>query len=164
LHLGIDEATGEILAVVVTTNDYHDGQLLPDLLEQIDDPLAQVSGDGAYDQRQCYDAIEQRQAIATIPPRRNAKIWQHGNIKAKRLNRDQNLRRIRQVGRKRWKRESGYHRRSLAETTMFRFKTIFGERLSSRDFDNQAVEVFIKCAALNRMIQIAKPESYPVPA
>ncbi|MBW4554327.1 MAG: IS5/IS1182 family transposase, partial [Aphanocapsa sp. GSE-SYN-MK-11-07L] len=31
-------------------------------------------------------------------------------------------------------------------------------------FDNQAVEVFIKCAALNRMIQIAKPESYPVPA
>jgi hypothetical protein len=164
LHLGIDEATGEILAVVVTTNDYHDGQLLPDWLEQIDDPLAQVSGDGAYDQRQCYDAIEQRQAIATIPPRRNAKIWQHGNIKAKRLNRDQNLRRIRQVGRKRWKQESGYHRRSLAETTMFRFKSIFGERLSSRDFDNQAVEVFIKCAALNRMIQIAKPESYPVPA
>lgn len=164
LHLGIDEATGEILAVVVTTNDFSDGQLLPDLLKQVDDPVAQVSGDGAYDQRQCYDAIEQRQAIATIPPRQNAKIWQHGNTKAKRLSRDQNLRRIRQVGRKRWKRESGYHRRSLAETTMFRFKTIFGERLSSRDFDNQAVEVFIKCAALNRMIQIAKPESYPVPA
>jgi Transposase DDE domain len=164
LHLGIDEATGEILAVVVTTNDVSDGQLLPDLLDQIDDPIAQVSGDGAYDQRQCYDAIQQRQAIATIPPRRNAKIWQHGKMKATRLHRDQNLRRIRQVGRKAWKRESGYHRRSLAETTMFRFKTIFGERLSSRDFDNQAVELFIKCAALNRMIQIAKPDSYPVPA
>jgi hypothetical protein len=162
--LGIDEATGEILAVVVTTNDLSDGQLLPDLLDQIDDEMAQGSGDRAYDQRQCYDAIQARQAFATLPPRKNAKIWQHGNSKAERLNRDQNLRRIRQVGRKAWKRESGYHRRSLAETTMFRFKTIFGERLSSRDFDNQAVELFIKCAALNRMIQIAKPDSYPVPA
>jgi hypothetical protein len=45
---------------------------------------------------------------------------------------------------------------------MFRFKTIFGGRLSSRDFENQAVELFIKCAALNRMIQIAKPDSYQV--
>jgi Transposase DDE domain len=118
LHLGIDEATGEILAVVVTTNDFSDGQLLPDLLDQIDDPIAQVSGDGAYDQRQCDDAIQQRQARATIPPHQNAKIWQHGNMKAARLHRDQNLRRIRQVGRKAWKRESNYHRRSLAETTM----------------------------------------------
>lgn len=31
-------------------------------------------------------------------------------------------------------------------------------------FDNQAVELFIKCAALNRMIQIAKPNSYEVEA
>jgi hypothetical protein len=162
LHLGIDEATGEILAVVVTTNDYHDGQLLPDLLDQIDDPIAQVSGDGAYDHRQCYTEITERGAKPVIPPRKDAVIWQHGNCKARPHPRDQNLRYIRQHGRKKWKRDSGYHRRSLAETTMFRFKTIFGERLSSRDFDNQAIELFIKCAALNRMIQIAKPESYPV--
>ncbi|MBF2077504.1 MAG: IS5/IS1182 family transposase, partial [Synechococcales cyanobacterium T60_A2020_003] len=49
-----------------------------------------------------------------------------------------------------------------AETTMFRFKTIFGGNLSARQFDNQAVELFIKCVALNRMIQIAKPDSYKV--
>ncbi|HEY9696824.1 MAG TPA: IS5/IS1182 family transposase, partial [Trichocoleus sp.] len=45
-----------------------------------------------------------------------------------------------------------------------RFKTIFGDKLSSRNFDNQAVELFIKCAALNRMIQICKPDSYEVAA
>lgn len=33
LHLGVDEATGEIIAAVVTTNDVHDGQVLGDLLE-----------------------------------------------------------------------------------------------------------------------------------
>ncbi len=52
----------------------------------------------------------------------------------------------------------------VAETTMFRFKTIFGGNLSARQFDNQAVELLIKCAALNRMIQIAKPDSYEIEA
>jgi hypothetical protein len=65
----------------------------------------------------------------TIPPRQGARIWQHGNSKQERLARDENLRRIRQVGRKRWKEESGYHRRSLAETTMSRYKRAFGERM-----------------------------------
>ena len=74
---------------------------------------------------------------------------------------DENLRSIRQVGRKQWKKESGYHRRSLSETAMFRLKTIFGGKLR-RFFDNQAVELFLQCAALNRMIQSGKPDSYKV--
>jgi hypothetical protein len=49
----------------------------------------------------------------TIPPRRNARIWQHGNSSKPPLQRDQNLRLIRRIGRKRWKQEVGYHRRSL---------------------------------------------------
>lgn len=78
--------------------------------------------------------------------------------------RDQILQRIEQVGRADWKQESGYHRRSLAETTMFRLKVTFGGCVRSRSFDNQAVELFLQCAALNRMIQVAKPDSYPVEA
>ncbi|BAY59926.1 transposase (plasmid) [Leptolyngbya boryana NIES-2135] len=164
LHLGVDEQTGEILAAMVTTNDVGDGQMLSDLLDQIEDEIEQVSADGAYDQNQCYDAIRERKARATIPPRRGAKIWHHGNRKTERHNRDENLRRVRKVGRRAWKQESNYHRRSLSETTMFLFKTIFGSSVRSRKFDNQAVELFIKCAALNRMIQVAKPDSYRVEA
>jgi hypothetical protein len=164
LHLGVDEATGEILAAVATTNDFHDGEVLNDVLQAIDEPIEQVSTDGAYDHRHCYDEIAAKGAIAVIPPRKDAVIWQHGNRKEKPHQRDENLRSIRKHGRKRWKRDSGYHRRSIAETTMFRFKTIFGGNLSARKFDNQAVELFIKCAALNRMIQIAKPDSYQVGA
>lgn len=37
------------------------------------------NGDGAYDQRKCYEAIRHHNAKATIPPRKGAKIWQHGN-------------------------------------------------------------------------------------
>ena len=42
----------------------------------------------------------------------------HGNWLYAPHPRDENLREIRRVGRKKWKRESGYHRRSLSETTM----------------------------------------------
>jgi len=160
IHVGVDEASGEIVAAVVTTNDYHDSQLLPDLLDQVDEAIAQVSGDGAYDRRRCYDAIRDRSAQATIPPQHNAKIWQHGNTKAERLARDENLRRIRQIGRAAWKRECGYHRRSLAETTMFRLKTIFGDRVPARSFAGQAAQVLVRCATLNRLTHLGMPDSY----
>ncbi|MDV2997432.1 MAG: IS5 family transposase ISAcma6 [Chroococcidiopsis sp. SAG 2025] len=162
LHLGVDEATGEILAAVVSTNDVADCEALPEILDGIEQEIEQVSGDGGYDTLDCYDAITARGAVSTIPPRRNGKIQQHGNRQAPPHPRDENLRRIRKVGRKRWKQESGYHRRSLSETTMFRLKSIFGGRLRRRGFDNQAVELFLQCAALNRMIQQCSPDSYKV--
>ena len=84
----------------------------------------------------CYNAIAHHLATAAIPPRRNARIWQHGNCNSPAHSRDENLRRIRTVGRLEWKRESNYHRRSEASTTMFRLKTIFGGKLLSRKFDN----------------------------
>ena len=160
IHVGVNESTGEIVASVVTTNNYSDSQLLPDLLDQVDEPISQVSGDGGYDSRNCYDAIRSRGAIAAIPPQRNARIWQHGNTKAERLTRDQNLRRIRKIGRKAWKKEINYHRRSLAETMMFRLKSIFGDQVSARSFEGQAAQILIRCVVLNRMTELGMPESY----
>ncbi len=160
LHLGVDEATREFVAVVVSTNDFKDSQLLADLLEQVGDEISQVSADGAYDSRNCYDAIRGREARAAIPPQKRAKIWQHGNTKRERHVRDENLRAIRQKGRREWKRESNYHRRSLAETQVFRVKMIFGERVSARSFDGQAAQLLVRCAALNRMTHLGMPASY----
>ena len=160
LHLGVNEASLEIVAAVVATNNFTDGQILPELLEQIDETIDQVSGDGGYDKRNCYEAIAKREARAAIPPQKGARIWQHGNRKADRLARDENLRRIRKVGRRKWKEESHYHRRSLAETTMMRLKTIFGERVRARSFEGQASQMIVRCAALNRMTQLGMPDSY----
>jgi IS5 family transposase len=162
LHLALDEATGEILAVVASDNSTADCEVVSMLLEQIEDAIEQVSADGAYDTRTCYEEIGERGAKAVIPPRKGAKIWVHGNTKAQRHQRDENLRQIRRKGRKLWKQDAQYHRRSIAETGMYRFKTTFGERLSSRNFDSQATEMFVKCVALNKMIQLCKPDSYAV--
>ncbi len=160
LHIGVDEATHELVVAVVSTNSFKDSQLLPDLLEQVEEQISQVSADGAYDSRDCYDLIREREARAAIPPQKRAKIWQHGNTKAERHIRDENLRAIRQKGRREWKRESNYHRRSLAETSVFRVKMIFGERVSARSFDGQAAQLLVRCAALNRMTHLGMPASY----
>ena len=55
LHVGVDEKSGEIVAAVLSTNTVSDGEVLPELLEQVPEPLCQVSGDGIYDQRKCYE-------------------------------------------------------------------------------------------------------------
>ena len=163
LHFAVDEARLEFVAVTVSTDNFKDSPLLPDLLEQVGNAISQVSAGGDYDTRTCYTALHERGARAVIPPRRGARIWQHANTRGERHNsRDENLRAIRRRGRAAWKRESDYHQRSLAETQVMRVKTIFGERVSARSFDAQAAQLLIRCAALNRMTHLGMPNSYPV--
>ncbi len=160
VHLAVDQKTGQVQAAATTTNSISDGEMLPKLLEQVPQPVDQVSADGGYDRRTCYEAIAARGAKAAIPPRRGAKIWQHGNSKQGRLARDENLRRIRQVGRAKWKRESSYHRRSLAETAVFRLKTIFGSVLRARTNAAQDTETKLRLSALNQMTALGMPNAY----
>jgi IS5 family transposase len=162
LHLCVDETTLEIVSAVASTNNVSDAEVLPDLLEDMPGTIEQVSADGAYDQRKCYDELNKHNAKAAIPPRKGARIWRHGNSRAERHKRDENLRRVRKVGRQQWKKESHYHRRSLAETTMFRFKTIFGDRLQTRRTDNQFKELLLKATILNRMTHLGKPNTIKV--
>lgn len=159
LHLGIDAQTQEIIAQVATTNNVSDKGVLPDLLEQIDEPSKQVTTDGGYDYATCYEVIAERKARAVIPPRRTGRL----NPQDERFRqRDRNLREIRKIGRRKWKRRRKYHRRSLVETAIMRVKRIFGDRLSGRTFLNQATEIFVRCAALNRMTHLGMPKSYPI--
>lgn len=162
LHLGVDETTGEVLAMMLTDNATDDAHVVPELLDQVDDEIAAVGADGAYDKQKVYTALIARKIASIIPPQHNARIWQHGNCKAPPHPRDEVLRYIRRHGRKKWKRDSGYHRRSKAENAMYRFKTLFGSSLWARTMENQRVEARIKSRVLNRMTALGMPESYAV--
>lgn len=164
LHLAIDEKSKEIIAAALSTNNMSDGELFPDLITQIANPLKQVSADGAYDSLQNYQLAHQRGAKITIPPRKNAKIRQHGNAKKPPLARDQIIRQVRKLGQTQWKKKNNYYRRNIAETTIFRIKQLFGSYLNARSFENQAVEAFIKCQVLNKMTALGMPDSYLVAA
>jgi hypothetical protein len=164
LHVGIDPKSGEIEAMALTENSVDDAQMVEPLLSQIDQAVDRVVADGSYDKHKVYDSLNRHtpEAKVLIPPRKNAHIWQHGNTQAERLKRDENLRAVRKLGRKDWKDSSGYHMRSLAETSMFRFKTIFGDRLSARLLETQTTQAKICCAALNQMTHLGMPESLKV--
>jgi len=164
LHIGANPEDGEIQAALLTENSVSDDQAVAGLLAQIEPEIEVFAADGAYDKRKVYDGVNEHSLDADIliPPRKNARIWQHGNTKAERLKRDENLRAIRKQGRQAWKKQSGYHMRSLSETAMFRLKTIFGDELSARLLETQTTQALVRCAALNRMTHLGMPQSYKV--
>jgi len=69
--------------------------------------------------------------------------------------------RIDQTDRQQWKKESNYHRRSLAETAIFRFKTIHGPSFFSRKFETQQKETDMKIKTLNIITAQSIPVSKP---
>jgi hypothetical protein len=142
--------------VELTTDEIGDVTAVPELLDQIDRSVASVTGDGAYDAEVVYDEITRRhpEANVIIPPRSTAVASESGTTQ-----RDAHLRTIERDGRIRWQRRSGYCRRSLVETAMFRYKTIIGRRLHARTPPNQKTEARIGCAVLNRMTSLGMPIS-----
>ena len=118
IHIGSDEETLEARAIEVTSGNIGDAPVLPELLNQIppDQVIGGVTADGAYDTRECHEAIVARKAQAVIPPRKNAKPWKPTSAGAMARNEAVNARRY--PGRALWRRWSGYHRRSRVETRM----------------------------------------------
>ena len=156
VHLAIDARTLDIRAIEVTDNGTGDAPMLPELLSQIppDEPIASVGGDGAYDTKACHAAIALRNAQAIIPPRKNARAWK--GTQAGASSRNEALRACQRLGRRIWKKWSGYHRRSLVKTKMNCFKRL-GERVMARTFERQVTELHIRVALLNRFSQLGRP-------
>ena len=162
LHVAVDEATVMIENCALTTNAIDDAAMVEPLLDEIKGKVVKMAGDGAYDKTKVYSILEDKRIKAIIPPQKGARIKKHGNKRGRPLARDKTIRAVRKLGRKQWKKKSDYHRRSLAETSMFRFKVIFGAELSSRIIEMQKAEAKIKCIVLNKMTQLGMPESYPM--
>ena len=160
LHLGVDPETGYVHCHTLTLNDVDDGSQLDDLLDQVEAPIKEATLDGAYDHEHCWDSLIDRGITPIIPPRKNAVEWfenEPGDLPD--YPRNVAINRIAQTDRKTWKEESGYHQRSLSETAMFRYKTIFGPTFFSRSFEKQQVENDIKIKMMNIMTAQGMPDS-----
>lgn len=159
VHLAMDANTGQICAALMTHQDEGDGEVLSDLLDQIpaDVMIDTIGGDGAYDTRPCHAQIAARGASPSIPPREGAKPWPERTPGA--IWRNAAIAAIEGSSRREWKRASGYHRRSLAETLMYRLKVLTGSSLWARATGSQATEVSIRAGVLNHMVALARPQS-----
>ena len=162
LHLGVDTLTGEIVAHALTPSETHDGAELEGLLADIAGPIAAVYGDGAYDAFDIHAAVLARGAQPVIPPRKGAAIRPPPGLKNPPPTRGAAVARIAEIGRKAWKEETRYHRRSLAETGMCRYKTIIGPALKARTLDNQKAEAAVAVRCLNRFTALGMPRSISI--
>lgn len=171
LHIGIDPLNHEVLCMVLTGAELSDDHALPQLLAQVPDPIERCIGDGAFDTSACYEACHARGIRLLTPPCRNAVAEPPGQERDAMAPRNRAIERIQTLmqegktldeARKEWKNEAHYHERSLVETTMFRFKTIHGNRLFSRLLSTQQQEVTIKINILNKFTNLGMPNSIPV--
>lgn len=162
VHLAMDAKSGQICAALMTHQDVGDADVLPDLLDQLppETPVDIVGGDGAYDSKSCHAAIAARGAQPSIPPREGAMPWPDATPGAAWRNVAIDV--IAKSSRREWKKASGYHRRSLVENLMYRLKTLTGHSLWAREVSSQATEVAIRVGVLNRMSELARPQSVRV--
>jgi hypothetical protein len=100
---------------VLTENAVGECEVGDAMLGQLeaDAPLEQADADGAYATRRTYRALRERGARVCLPPRENACPWKEQEGFEKQRNAA--IEAIGAHGKARWKREVGYHRRSLAE-------------------------------------------------
>ena len=69
LHIGVSADTGRIVAAALTPNDVDDSSQVGRLLDQIDNPIASFTGDGAYDQDGVYREVATRHpGVAIVSP------------------------------------------------------------------------------------------------
>lgn len=155
LHLGADSATHEIICADLSLSGTTDAQALPGLINQTHRKIRVASADGAYDTRYCHDALLRKKIRPLIPPRSGAQYWPEKYDERNHAVANQHLSGSNDV----WKKKVDYHRRSVAETAMFRIKTLLGGHLSLRDYDAQVGEAMAMVKALNRMTLLGMPNS-----
>ena len=160
LHIGVDQA-GVIVTQELTDSTSDDASTALRLLDEVKDDIKSFTGDAAYDTLAIYDAAGSPGARVVVPPFKSAVVSKRG---PRSRARDRTIKRINKVGRRRWKKESGYHRQGTVENAFFRCKQIVGDRLRARHANAQETEAVIACNVLNRMLQLGRPKSRAVAA
>ena len=158
LHLGVD-GSGAIVAHMLTDGKADDAPTGLVLVETVDGKISGVTADGDYDTVANYEAADARGATVVVPPTITPAVSRR---RPRSSLRDRTIRKVKQIGRRRWKKESGYHRQARVENAFFRYKSIIGDRLRARRSKAQDAEALIACNILNRMTELGRPASFAI--
>jgi hypothetical protein len=164
LHLCVDADSQEIVSMSLTDNSIDDANAAKAMLILYQFYLLSLRGDGAYDSFAFRETLG-NEVLQIIPPPCNAVVkigTEKTPVPDYLVQRNCAIERIKEIGSKDWKKEIGYHKRSLIETTMFRYKVIFGDKSNTRIQENQLTEAKIKCKVLNVFTNIGMPKSVKI--
>lgn len=161
IHIVMDLDNQQVMSMEFTDSTVNDCEVIGSLCREIKSKVKSVRADGAYDTEEFYSIIEDWGAQAMIPPARTSKAQDELKNKPKKMKsylqqRDKTIKEIRKYedfdeGLKSWKIQSGYHRRSLIESFMFRLKKAFGFNLQHKTDKARRNEIIIKINLLNLM-------------
>jgi hypothetical protein len=69
---------------------------------------------------------------------------------------------VRTLGRRRWKKEFGYHQKARVENAFFRYKSTIGDLLRARTPGGRQTEALLACNILNLMTEFGRPLFYSI--
>ena len=150
LHLGVD-GSRVIGACALTEPTAADAITGISLVDEVDGH--------PYDTLAFYGAAGARGARGVVPPTKTASLSRRG---ARSGARDRTIRRVKALGRRRWKKASGYHQQARVENAFFRYRSIVGDCLRARSSSGQRREAVLACHVLNRMTELGRPVSYRI--
>ena len=158
LHLGVD-GSGVIIAHALTDANVDDATTGTDLIEAVVGDIARVTADAVYDTIAFYESAGARDAQVVVPPATTAPVSRRGPRSSAR---DRTIKKVKEIGRRRWKKASAYHQQARVENAFFRYKSIFGGALLARSPVGQVAEALVACNVLNQMTDLGRPDSYAI--
>ncbi len=129
------------------------------LIAALNGDIVRVTADAAYDTIALYATATARGATVVVPPDKTARVSRR---RPRSSVRDRTITQMKKIGRRRWKKASGYHRQARVENAFFRYKSIIGGGLRARSPGGRVTEAVIACNVLNQMTERGRPESYSV--
>jgi transposase len=129
LHLGVD-GSGVIVAETLTDGDFNDAKTGLTLIDNVVGDVESLTADSAYDTLAIYDASAARGGEVVVPPSKSA--TRSRQRRSRSSARDRTIMRVKEIGRRRWKKESGYNQQARVENGFFRYKTIIGDSGTAR--------------------------------
>jgi hypothetical protein len=165
IHIAIDRKTRKILNIIITDNEVADISEFDSLMKPIeeDNGLDVVITDGAYGSEKNFKHCDDKNIDTLIPVHINSVSGKHKKRRIEeqlglncgrgstRLNRHM-TKEVRRKNQDRWKKLSGYHRRSMVETVFSVFKGAFGEYTFSKKKEMKDKELLLKAVVYNRFL------------
>ena len=158
LHVGVDRS-GVIVAQALTDAQADDATTGITLVDAVEGALVSVTADAAYGTVAFYDAVGARSANVVVPPIKTSSVSRR---RPRSSARDRTITTVKKIGRRRWKKVSGYLRQARVENAFFRYKSIIGDGLRARSPGGQAAEALLACNVLNQMTDLGRPQSYRI--
>jgi len=150
LHFAVDVETKEVVAMEISTDDVHDIKAFKGLLKGAEERrrISELLGDGAYDARSVYEALEERGIEAVVKPRRNSVLGTGSSARGRAVEEFLGL------GYEAWAGEKGYGRRWAVETAFSTFKRLFGEHSLAQSMNGIARELVAKVSLYNMLVNM----------